>query len=115
MISAPAWENMSALGGTRTPNLLIRRSGHIVQDRPLRSVRWADIPQLSVWDAPCPAAWLQHWLQSWRPGADPRPSVFRPDISSVGADRASVMRCCRSLLSAVGPVPTSAASRLMTA
>jgi hypothetical protein len=24
MTSAPAWENMSALGGTRTPNLLIR-------------------------------------------------------------------------------------------
>jgi hypothetical protein len=25
MISASAWENVSALGGTRTPNLLIRR------------------------------------------------------------------------------------------
>jgi hypothetical protein len=24
MISASAWENISALGGTRTPNLLIR-------------------------------------------------------------------------------------------
>ena len=24
MISASAWENVSALGGTRTPNLLIR-------------------------------------------------------------------------------------------
>ena len=46
----------------------IRRSGHIVQDRPLWSVRWADIPQLSAWDASCPAAWQQYWLQSrrWR-------------------------------------------------
>jgi hypothetical protein len=24
MTSTPTWENMSALGGTRTPNLLIR-------------------------------------------------------------------------------------------
>lgn len=31
-----------------------------------------------------------------------RPSVFRPDISQVGADRASVMRRCWSLLVAVG-------------
>ena len=68
---------LGALGGTRTPNLLIRRSGHIVQDRPLRSLRWADIPLMSAWDAPCPAAWQQCWLQSRRPGADPRPSAFQ--------------------------------------
>jgi hypothetical protein len=37
-----------ALGGTRTPNLLIRRSGHIVQDRPSPVVGWADIPELST-------------------------------------------------------------------
>jgi hypothetical protein len=43
----------------RARDLLIRRSGHIVQDRPLWSLRWADIPQLSAWDAHCPAAWLQ--------------------------------------------------------
>ena len=30
------------------PNLQIRRSGHIVQDRLLRSVCWADIPELSA-------------------------------------------------------------------
>jgi len=89
MTNASAWENMSALGGTRTPNLLIRRSGRIVQDRPLRSLRWADIPQLSAWDAPCPAAWQQCWQQSRRRGTDPRPSPFRPDISQVGADHAS--------------------------
>ncbi len=28
MTSAFTWENMSALGGTRTPNLLIRRLCH---------------------------------------------------------------------------------------
>jgi hypothetical protein len=52
---------------------LIRRSGHIVQDRLSWSVRWADIPQLSARDAPCPSA----WLQSWRPRAEPRPSAFQ--------------------------------------
>jgi hypothetical protein len=31
-------------------DLLIRKSGHIVQSRPLRSVRWADIPELSAAD-----------------------------------------------------------------
>jgi hypothetical protein len=30
------------------------------------------------------------------------PDCFRPDISPVGADHASVMRCCRSLLLAAG-------------
>ena len=43
---------------------LFRRSGHIVQHRPLRSLRWADILQSFAWDALCPAAWLQHWLHS---------------------------------------------------
>jgi hypothetical protein len=69
--------DLGALGGTRTPNLLIRRSGHIVQDRPLRSVCWADIPQLSARDASCPAAWQQCWQQSRRPGTDPRLSAFQ--------------------------------------
>ena len=45
---------------TRRPDLALPRRG----------------VKLSVWDAPCPAAWLQHWLQSWRPGADSRPSCF---------------------------------------
>jgi len=35
----------------------IRRSGHIVQDRPSLVIRRTDIPQLSAWDASCPAAW----------------------------------------------------------
>src|SRR5207248_10632122 len=49
------------------------------------SVYWADIPRLSAWDAPCPAAWLQCWLQSRRPGADPRPSGHRlcPEVLSM--------------------------------
>ena len=33
----------------------------------MRSMRWADIPQLSARDASCPAAWQQCWQQSWRP------------------------------------------------
>jgi len=82
-------------------DLLIRRSGHIVQDRPLRSVCWADIPALSAQERRCPATWQQYWLQSLRSRYWSRPSVFRPDIS-VGTDRARVMRCCRSLVLAAG-------------
>jgi hypothetical protein len=52
---------------------LIRSSGHIVQDRPLRSVRWADIPQLSIRGWRCPPSWQQFWQQSRRDGTDPRP------------------------------------------
>jgi hypothetical protein len=55
---------LGALGGTRTPNLLIRRSGQVVQDRPSWTVRWADIPQLSALDGRCPAAWQQCRQQS---------------------------------------------------
>ena len=59
------------------PSLQIRRSGRVVQDRPLRSVRWADIPQLSTQGGCCPAAWQQYWQQSRPNGLDPRPSVFQ--------------------------------------
>jgi len=44
---------------SRSCPVTIRRNRHIVQDRPLQSVRWTDIPQLSARDAPCLAAWLQ--------------------------------------------------------
>jgi hypothetical protein len=50
---------LGALGGTRTPNLLMRRSGQALQDRPSRSVRWADIPELSTCVGRRPAAWQQ--------------------------------------------------------
>jgi hypothetical protein len=63
---------IGALGGTRTPNLLIRRSGQVVQDRPSPVVGWVDIPELSMCVGGRPAAWLQRWLQSWRNAADPR-------------------------------------------
>ena len=68
---------LGALGGTRTPNLLIRRLRQVVQDRLLPSARWADIPQLSIRDRRCPAAWQQYWQQSRHPCADPRPSAFQ--------------------------------------
>jgi hypothetical protein len=58
-------------------DLLLRRRGRIVQGRPLRSVRWADIPQLSTRGKCCPAAWQQYWQQSRRNGFDPRPSAFQ--------------------------------------
>jgi hypothetical protein len=62
---------------SRREDLLIRRNRHTVQNWPLRSVRWADTPQLSIWDRRCPAAWQQYW-QQWRPnGTDPRPSAFQ--------------------------------------
>jgi hypothetical protein len=69
--------DLGALGGTRTPNLLIRRSGQVVQDRPSPVVGWADIPGLSMCVGRRPAAWQQCWQQSRRNGADPRPSAFQ--------------------------------------
>ena len=78
-------------------DLLIRRSGHFVQDRPLQSLRWADIPQLSTWVRCRPAAWLQSeprsllirrylcvtpWSPSPSPGLSPatwpRPVLSQP-------------------------------------
>jgi hypothetical protein len=48
------------------PDLLIRRSGHIVQGRPSRLVCWADIPPLSASVGRCLAAWQQCWQQTAR-------------------------------------------------
>jgi hypothetical protein len=50
----------------------IRRSRRIIQDRPMRSVGWADIPQLSARVRCCLAAWQQLWQQSrpYRTDAD---------------------------------------------
>jgi hypothetical protein len=49
---------------------VIRRNGQVVQDRPLRSVRWADIPQLSTGDRRCaggsfPDRWPARRLLWW--------------------------------------------------
>jgi len=43
----------------------------------LRSVCWADIPQLSAQDRRCPAAWQQYWQQLRRRCLHPRPSAFQ--------------------------------------
>ncbi len=48
----------------RSHVLLSRWSWHVVQDRPLRAVSWADIPDLSVRVRRCPAAWQQS-RRSW--------------------------------------------------
>jgi len=54
---------------TGCQDLQIRRSGHTVQDRPSWSVRWADIPGLSVRVSGCPVAWQQCWQQSPGPSS----------------------------------------------
>jgi hypothetical protein len=93
---------------------LIRGSGQVVHDRPSPVVRGADIAQPSARVRLCPAAWQQYWQQSRRPALIADRPFFRPDISRVGADRAGVMRCRRSLLAARWPLPLvspSAAAR----
>jgi hypothetical protein len=59
-----SWEDGRALGGTRTPNLLIRSSGQVVQGRPVVSALWADVPDSSMPDRRRLAAWQQCWQQS---------------------------------------------------
>ena len=46
------------------PDLLIRRSGQVVQDRPSPAVGWPDIPELSTCVGCRPVAWQQCWQQS---------------------------------------------------
>ena len=95
-------------------NPQIRRSGQAVQDRPLRSVGWADIPELSTCVGCCSAA----WLQSRRRGAHPRPSANEAGhISSwrgsyeryalwpVAAVSGWLLLLLSPLLSAAGPGP----------
>ena len=66
------------------PDLLIRRLRHIAQGRPLRSVRWADIPGLPISGRCCPPSWQQYWQQSHRtalgrlPPRQSRPTSYGP-------------------------------------
>jgi hypothetical protein len=91
---------LGALGGTRTPNLLIRRSSHIVQDRPSWSVRWADIPESSAHVQRCPATWQQYWQQSRRTAMISDRLFSRPDRAQVCGAR--VTGCLRRRQSAGG-------------
>ena len=104
--------------------LLIGKSRHIVQDGPLRSMRCTKIPEWSAWDRRCQAA----WQRSRRNGFDPRPSAFQAGHipswresyesyapSPAADDSGWLLLLLSPLLSAVGPVPISAVSRLMTA
>ena len=66
MTSASAWENRSALGGTRTPNLLIRRFQSSCPD-PFRWVRDLRLvssgrPRGSESYRGCSSVWLPAWL-----------------------------------------------------
>ena len=97
---------MTGREGALNLNLLIRRSGHIVQDRPSPVAGWADIPELSMCVGRRRAAWLQAWLQSWRLGSGPRPSAFQAGHipSSYGSCECyalSVGRCRLPLVAAV--------------
>jgi hypothetical protein len=78
-----AWENRSALGGTRTPNLLIRRSGQVVQGRPSPVVGWADIPELPTCVGCCSAAWLQSWHSRGCAALILDRPLFRPDMAAL--------------------------------
>ena len=53
-----------ALGGTRTPNLLIRSFGQVVQGCLLLSALWIDVPGLSAHDRCRLTPWQQCWQQS---------------------------------------------------
>jgi len=83
---------------------LIRRNRHILQERPLPSMRWADIPQLSTRDQRCPAAWQQYWQQSLPKRTDPPPAAFQvcqsatcdgPIPAKAGPDAVSCSVRCR--------------------
>jgi predicted ATPase len=58
-VNTMTWGFGGALGGTRTPSLLIRGGEHIVQDRSSPFISWAGIPELSTCFGRRPAAWLQ--------------------------------------------------------
>ena len=55
---------MTGRKGALNPNLQIRRSGRIIQDRLSLAGRWADIPDLSPRVSRWLVAWQQCWLQS---------------------------------------------------
>jgi|SRR5215475_8451892 len=52
-----------ALGGTRTPSLLIRSLGRTVQICPGVAVLWGDVPGLSSFVGGWPRSWQQSWQQ----------------------------------------------------
>jgi hypothetical protein len=100
----------TALNCNPNCNLQIRSSmcGH---PDPFRSVRDLGlVPARCSGESGISESRSPRWLPAWLPvseglphrSACRGPSAFRPDISPVGVDRASVMRRHQSLLSAVG-------------
>jgi hypothetical protein len=107
-ISFPACRLVSASmtarsGPQRAREHLIRRSRHIVQGRPLQSVCWADIPQLSARGRRCPAAWQQCWQQSAAERLRCRPSAF--PAGHIPSWRGSCERYALSSVAAVSRWP----------
>jgi len=108
-------------------NLLIRRSGQVVQDRLSPVVGWADIPELSTCVGCCPAAWLQSWLQSRRNGGHARgsgggrphlPNLFIPPAwtRSLVLRTPKIIPCMFRIMAACAPAcrgwPASSPGRL---
>src|SRR5262249_53660781 len=87
------------------PNLLIRRSGQVVQGRLSWSVRWADIPQLSNRYRGCPSAWQQYWQQPRGNGTEPDLARARPGLAQADAEDKADARPSTAEASRAGQVP----------
>ena len=83
---------------TRTDHQ-IRRSGQIVQDRPLRVMCWADVPGLSAQNRRCPAAWQQTAGAARKPNRISSSGHSRPDWFKLDQRACSVLcvRRCMTL------------------
>jgi hypothetical protein len=81
---------MTGRKGALNPNLQIRRSGRIIQDRLSLAGRWADIPDLSPRVSRWLVAWQQCWLQS-RLCSDLRITRVFPCVARNFKTRASLM------------------------
>lgn len=67
---------------------LLGSSGRVVQDRPIWSLRWADIPQLSIRGRHFPLSWQQYRQQSQRPVSLEDPGW---ELSAAAADNRPVI------------------------
>ena len=85
------WSFDGALGGTRTPNLLIRSNGQTVQTCPGVAVLWADVLGPSYRVCSWPWSWQQFWQQPARSPLAP------PVLANDGADLAAALQTIREI------------------